>query len=213
MRKIFYLLVFVLVSCYEDDSQRVESADTSHKTSELTTFIKSITLHNAAYDDVIDGSSCFSLVFPYQLLVNNNIRTISSIQELDNLHSDDQIEIIYPVSAVFFNYNRHQMTSESDFDVVRNTCEADFDISSNPCLDFQFPISVKMFNQVGSDFHTIELSSNEDIYTHFDNLHDTDVYELDYPILLTDSHSSVTLSINSNLEFENLFHSTLEGCE
>ena len=213
MKKIFYLIAIILIGCYEDDTQRLESENTSHRSSDITTYIRSMSLHNAAYDDVVDGSTCFSIEFPYELSVNDNIRTISSIQELDELHSEDDIQIIYPVSAVFFNYDRHQMSSESDLNFVKQTCESDFNINSNACLDFQFPLTVKMYNRVGNDFHTIHLHSNEDIYKHFDNLHDTDVYELDYPILLSDTHLNTTISINSNLEFESLFHNTLEDCE
>lgn len=201
------------MGCYEDDSQILESENTSHRSSELTTFIKSISLHNAAYDDVVDGSTCFSIVFPYQLSVNGTIKTISSIEELDDLHSDDNIEIVYPVSAVFYNYDRHQMASDSDMTIVKETCESDFNLDSNACLDFQFPLTVKMYNRVGNDFHTIQLNSNEDIYTHFDNIHDTDVYEIEYPILLSDTHLNTTIYVNSNSEFESIFHNTLEDCQ
>ena len=85
MNRLYLIVLFILVSCYDDDSQVVESVDTAHRSSELTTMIKSMSLHNASYDDHIDNTSCFSLVFPYQINVNSTSTTITSIQDLSEL--------------------------------------------------------------------------------------------------------------------------------
>ena len=213
MKRILLILVLAAVSCYDDDSTFIESNDTAHNTSKLTTNIKSISLHDASYDDIIDNSSCFSLEFPYQVSVNSEIRTINSVEDINAIDENDELEIIYPVSAVFYNYEKHQITSSAEFDLIANTCEEDFDITAHSCLDIQYPVAVKMFNQVGNDFHTMNVGHDQALFTLMDNLHDTDVYEIDYPILLNDHSTGTVESINSNLEFETIFDSTSVDCQ
>ena len=213
MKRILVLLVLVLAGCYDDDSTRIESDNTAHVSSELTTFMKSISLHNASYDDVVDNSSCFSIEFPYQVTVNNELRTISHINDLNTIYESDDVEIIYPVSAVFYNYDKHQMTSAEEYDITLDACEENFNISSHSCLDFQYPIIIKMFNQVGNDFHSMQLDHDQDIYTFLDNLHETDVYEIEYPIIMLDHTTGNSESITSNLQFETLFESTMQECQ
>ena len=212
MNRFYFLILFILVSCYDDDSQVVESDDTAHRSSELTTMIKSMSLHNASFDDHIDNTSCFSLVFPYQINVNSNTTTITSIQDLSELSNDDEIEIIYPVTSVFFNYEEHQIISPAELDTVKNLCDQNFNIQSNNCFDFVFPLTVKRFNELNGNFETFHLDNDKEVFTHFDNLHDTHVYQLNYPINLTDANAD-TLVINSNEAFKATIDQSTSNCQ
>ncbi|MBZ9651637.1 hypothetical protein [Psychroflexus montanilacus] len=209
---IFLLFLFVFVGCYEDDSQVIESRDALHRSSVLTPLIKSITLHNANFDDHIDNTSCFSLVFPYEVNINSNRRTISSIQDLNSIDENDQVQILFPISIVFFDYTQHKVNTTSELSLLTNSCEEKFDIEHNPCLNFDFPIVIKEFNELDGTFETLNLISNEELFQYVDNLHDSDVYEIDYPILLLDSNSDGHV-INSNSEFEEAFEASLSGCQ
>ena len=213
MNKIFYILLLsILISCFDDDSQVIESADVAHRSSELTTFIKSMSLHNSNFDDKIDKTSCFSLVFPYQLHVNANPTTINSAEDISDFSEEDDIEIIYPVETVFYNYDQHQVTNSSEFNLVKNLCQQDFNLIPNTCLDFEFPITLKKYNELTGSFDTFHFYSDKEIFRHFDNLHDQDIYEIEYPIILKNVNSN-NLRINSNLEFIEAFNFSLQTCE
>lgn len=213
MEKIFYiLLLLTLMSCFEDDSQLRHSKDVAHRSSELTTLIKSISLHNAEFDNHIDNTSCFSLVFPYQLHVNENSITVNSVEDISDLNEGDDIEIVYPVETVFFNYDEHHVSNTTEFNLVKNTCQQDFDLTSNPCLDFEYPISLKKYNELTGNFETFHFYSDNEIFKHFDDLHDQDVYEIDYPISLFDKDSN-RLIVSSNFEFIEIYNLSLQNCE
>ena len=153
MKKVFYILsLLIFVSCFDDDSQIIASDDVGHSSSEITTMIKSISLHNANFDDHIDNTSCFSLIFPYQLHVNENLITINSAEDISGFNEDDDIEIVYPIETVFFNYDEHYVSNATEFNLVTNTCQQDFDLTSNPCLDFEFPITLKKYNELTGKF-------------------------------------------------------------
>jgi len=213
MKRIFLILVLVCVSCFDDDSTLIESDNTAHISSKLTKSIKTIALHDASYDDIIDNSFCFSLEFPYEVLVNSELKTINSVQDIETLEENSTIEIVYPVSAVFFNYEKHQINSTTDFGIIANACENNFDIDSHSCLDFQYPVAVKVYNPAGNSFHTTNLDHDQDMYIFFDNLHDTDIYEIEYPILLSDHTTGTSKSISSNAGFENIYANTIGDCQ
>jgi len=213
MKRILLILVLALVSCYDDDSIVIVSDNTAHISAKLTNSMKSIALHDASFDDIIDNSSCFSLEFPYQVVVNAELKTINSKADLETLHENDEIEIVYPVSAVLFNYDKHQITSISGYEAVANACEQNFNLSPHRCLDFEYPVTIKMYNQVGSSFQSMNMDHDQDLYTFLDNLHETDIYEIDYPIILNDHTTGTSKSISSNADFDTIFSNTPENCQ
>lgn len=212
MNKSFYILLLVFISCYNDDSEIIESSNAANKSSELTTMIKSMSSHKASFDDHIDKSSCFSLVFPYQLKINSVTTTINSIEDISDLGLDDDIKIVYPVTAVFFDYAQHEMTSLIEHNSMIAFCEKDFDVEPNSCMDFQYPITLKSFNEINGNFETSHLNSDKELFLFLDNLNDTDIYEIVYPIVIHDSNLN-SHRINSNLEFEAVVNSKPVNCE
>jgi len=212
MNKLYLILLLVLASCYNDDSVVDQSVDTAHRTSEMTTMIKAMTMHDAAFDDHIDNTSCLSLVFPYQLHVNSDPITINTIQELENLSDDDEIELIYPIEVIFFDYQKHQVSTPDDLDTVKNICDQKFELDPINCFDFEFPVTIKRINEINGNFDTSHLESDLEVFTFFDNLHDAHAYEIDYPINVI-NHQSDTLSINSNEEFKTTIDQSSLNCQ
>jgi len=173
--------------------------------------IKGMTAHNASFDDHIDNTSCFSLVFPYQIIVNSNQTTINNRQDVLGLIGDTNVEIIYPVNIEFYNYDKHEVTSPLAFDDFKTVCNEGFDISFNPCLELGYPIKIKEFNDSNNTFETFLLNHNKEAFTYFDNLHDNDVYEIQFPVTVLDSNSE-PLTVNSNSDLEDTIR-LLSNCE
>ncbi len=197
------IMLFSFSGCYSDDSDvSIHSLDAAHRTSHLTDLIKSVTLHHSSFDDVVDGSSCFSLKFPYELKVNSELMSISNMDDISVLSEKDVIEIQYPVSVIFFDYTSHQVNSASDLRNLQLQCESTFDIKPNSCIEFDYPITVKDFNDFTSSFSTHHFTNNEAFFLYLEHLHDSDMFEIEYPITLNDTPST-SIEISSNLELIN----------
>jgi len=212
MKKFYYILLLITVGCYSDDSEIITSENVAHNTSELTLLLKSISSHNAAFDDRIDNTNCFSIIFPYQIQVNSELRTINSIEDISLVSSDDDIEIVYPISSVFYNYEEHQAINQTEFNLIKNTCNVDFNIEANHCLDIQFPITVKEFNDLTESFDSYQFNNDKEAYLHLDNLHDNDVYEINYPIFLRDFNSDL-IRVDSSQEFIETINASFQSCD
>lgn len=212
MKKVVYILfLFLGIACYDDDSQVVQSDSTLHRSSDLSLFIQSISSHYASFDDKIDHTPCFSIAFPYEIYVNSNLVAITSVQDIENLDEESNVEIVYPISTHFYNYEEHQANNQTEFNLLKNSCNADFEIAPNDCLDFEFPISLKEYNNLTESFETFHLNTNQEVFVHVQNLHENDVYEIDYPIFLKNYDES-SIRINSNAEFINAFYLSLQHC-
>lgn len=213
MKKIFYVILIVFFSgCYEDDTQILQSENASHRSSELSLKIKSMSAHHAAFDDIIDNISCFSIDFPYQINLNSNLKTISSLEDISEISAEDNIEFIYPFNTTFYNYEEHQATNLTGFNLIKNTCSDEFNFDPNPCLDFQFPITLKEYNDLTESFESYQLDNDRDVYLHIENLHDNDIYEIVYPVFLKDSNANV-IRVESNEQFISVFDSSIQDCQ
>lgn len=214
MKKIFYYIsLLILVSCYTDDEvSTVQSENNAHRNSEFTRLVKAISLHDASFDNSIDNTSCFSLNFPYQIRVNSNLRTINSVQDISDINSDDDVDIVYPVNVIFYNYKEHDVTSETDFNLMLNSCNQDFDIQPNYCLDIQYPITFKEYNDLIQSFETFRLNSDKEVFLHLEDLHDNDIFEIDYPIYLSDTDSNI-IRVDSNADFITVYNQSIQSCQ
>lgn len=214
MNKFFYyILIVVLVSCYNDNEiQTLQSKENVHRNSELTRMIKAISAHNTTFDDTIDNTSCFSLVFPYQLQVNSELRTITSLEDISEIDSADDIDIVYPVQTIFYNYEEYEIISNTDFNLIENACNQNFNVQPYNCLDIQYPITFKEFNDLTQSFETFHLNTDRQVFLHLENLHDNDIFEIEYPIFLTDNNSN-SIRLTSNDDFIAAFNMSLQDCE
>jgi hypothetical protein len=209
---IFLLLPILIVSCYQDDAPLVEDESTLLHSSDLSFKLKSITSHNASFDDLVDNAFCFSLIFPYELSVNDQLRVFNSAQDLTPLREEDSIEIVFPISIVFSDYSIYQVNSTPEFNALMNQCDDFQSIIAFNCYSIEFPLTLKDFNDINSSFQTHHFFNKKDIFLYLENLHDSDVYEIDYPISLIDKISR-EIVINDNKEFIDMLDSSPFHCE
>ncbi len=209
---IFLLLPILMVSCYEDDAPLVEDENFLHHSSDLSSKLQSITSHNASFDDLIDNAFCFSLIFPYELTVNDQLRVFNSKQDLSPLREDDAIEIVFPVSIVFSYYSIQEVNSTSELNTLINQCDDFQSLTAFNCYSIEFPLTIKDFNDVNSSFQTHHFFNNKIIFLYLENLYDSDVYDIDYPILLLNKISR-EIVINDNQEFIDMLDSSPSHCE
>jgi len=201
-----------MLSCYEDDAPLVEDENTLHHSSDLSSKLQSITSHNASFDDVVDNAFCFSLVFPYELTVNDQLRVFNSAHDLSYLREEDTIEIVFPASIVFSDYTIQEVNSTSELNALANQCDDFQSITMFNCYSINFPLTLKDYNDVNSSFQTHHFFNNKAIFLYLENLHDSDVYEIDYPITLLTKNSR-EIVINNNQEFIDMLDSLPSHCE
>ncbi|MCR9182616.1 MAG: hypothetical protein NXH73_06790, partial [Flavobacteriaceae bacterium] len=104
--KIAYFLVISLffISCQKEEIDIIDETPGDAITIEtpLAKLLLNTTQNNGGIDDFIDGTSCSSIQFPYQVIINGQTITISSPSDLIPLANiTAPISLVFPITVVF----------------------------------------------------------------------------------------------------------------
>ena len=200
MKKILILLtVMVCWSCYEDDLIVVEDEQNNlHATSELTQLLRGVSSHNTTYDQILDGSTCFSIEFPYQLILENGnsiaIEDESDLQEFANSNHQD-FEFIYPIQIKTADYVQHQVSHKNQhLDLLGKCHEGELFKDHIDCASLIFPMQLSVSHTHLQRFEEIQLNNAEELYLFLADLNENLRFKINYPlavITFVDQHDEV----------------------
>ncbi|GGE27693.1 hypothetical protein GCM10010832_05520 [Psychroflexus planctonicus] len=215
---VFSLLV-CFSSCYENETIVVEENEEANLRfdDDLTNLMKSVTSHDASYDDFIDDSHCFSINYPYKIQVGNEIRNIENEEDLEHLNNYDvEIEIIFPISISLINFEKHSISSEDELESVKQMCnDGMFYEEHINCADFIFPLTLAIYNTNSRRFNQVVLSSNKETFTFLDSLDQDSVFKVVYPaniLMYEQEYFSIEDNFSLNTHFK-IAHSTCANPE
>ena len=218
MKKIhlfrFFVLFFLsvsLFSCQKEEEEYIDETndETITSNSPLTGLLLRTSQNPGAYDDIIDGNSCASVVLPVTVIANgqqvtiNSPEDISIIQEIFNLfpNDTDTLEIMFPITLELFDYTQVTVNNQGELDALAATCGTnDVEIG---CLDFVFPISFFTYNADQQQTGTVTVNSDSELFGFLQNLGPDHFISLDFPISVILADGS-TMEVNSNQQLQTL---------
>ncbi|WP_296382293.1 hypothetical protein [Winogradskyella sp.] len=226
--KINYLLVFFLfallsfTSC-QDEAVEVENPneqETIVPNSNLANLMRFTTANFGAADDILDGSSCFSVELPVTIVVSDItivIETEADLEQLEDLFNDlnddeDFLDFVFPITIIFSDYTELIIENEDQLESFINECEEEDVIE---CVDFVYPISFSVFNSEFSLIDTVTIADDEALYEFLENLEDDEnaiIVSLNYPVTLEYADGE-TVEVNSNEELVEAIEAAEENCD
>tara|TARA_R110000850_G_scaffold241496_1_gene366113 strand:+ start:34363 stop:35022 length:660 start_codon:yes stop_codon:yes gene_type:complete len=216
VKKIILVFLFVsFTSCFEKEVEIIETEEENilHKNSPLSALMSGVTSHNASFDDRIDDSDCFSLIFPYDILINEQITTILNIDDINLIDDTDEVELLFPVSIAFGDYETRVLENEVEFNTVSALCQNgelyNFNIE---CAEFVYPFSYAIYNTVSRNFDTSIIYSKKEAFQFLAGLKEDDIYKINYPldIILYDTDHYI---VNTNQFLHNHFVNASQVCD
>ncbi len=159
--------------------------------------IKRVTMHDGSFDNIIDRANHFSIKMPYTVIVNGQQVTIQSVDDLNDVEdilddSDtdtDTIQIVFPVTLVFYDYSEVTVHNASEFAHYQSQTPGenapDEDIE---CVDFVYPVDGSIFNTVTEQTQSFIAHNDEELFHLVDALDDNSLLIFNFPVtlLLTD---------------------------
>ena len=184
---VLLLLVISLFSCQKEKLTIVMDQEESSFLSDgrLTRLMKSVAAHDGSFDDIIDQSPCFSINFPYQILLNGETHQITSVDDLSIIGLYDYIELIFPVTITIANYVEVEILNLGTFEKYISQCDNGLiynEIIS--CVDFVYPVSISIYNNENSDFETIIFNHDKDTFIGIGLIETGTLAAINYPIRL-----------------------------
>ncbi len=208
------LFSVMVTSCQKEENIVVDPADNTESfsgDSNIVADLLSATQNDGSLDNLIDGTSCFSLDFPVQVVANGQEVTLNSIEDIQlieaiyngNLGDSDGLELVFPVTLISDDFSQEIVNDLNAYNALLANCNNNVADDYN-CLDFQFPISGVLYNASNEQTGTLNINSDREWFSFLSTL-TSDVYvAINYPITIIVNGGST--SINSNTELFNAFN-------
>lgn len=222
-KKLFFLiniLVFFF-SCQKEENILVQNATNLNikPVDPIISLLLRVSQNPTGFDNIIDNSSCFSVNLPVNVVVNGQNLTILNQNSLtlitdaqNNFPGDDVVNINFPITITYQNYETQLVTSVTQFTQIKNSCTIKNDgFDELSCLNFNFPLSINTFNTNSQLANTLVFANNSNLFNYINNLDPNDLFQFNFPIQIINS-AGQNISINDNLNLNNFIIDQIDDC-
>jgi hypothetical protein len=183
---LFVSCAFFMISCQEEERELIDSTLDNNaipKDSQLAKLMRNIVIHDGSYDDLVDGGNCYSINLPYFIIRNITEEIIiDEIEDYNRLNQSDDIKIKFPITVTRDNHLEEIIENDIELQLLANSCETqDDDIE---CVDFVYPFRFATFNSDNNIISTIEVIHDAQVFGFMENLDESTVVAINYPIRL-----------------------------
>lgn len=197
MKKILWLaLVTMLFACQQEELDVVENQEDTQNTTtdlQLMSLVQSVTSHDGSYDDVVDRASCFSINLPYVCLYNGYEYVVDDPSDLKFFDENDELIPVFPITVTFADHLQREIDSYESLMALSDECAAGTLFNQQiTCIDFDYPLSLSIFNTENSDFETLTFNHDRDVFTGIESL------ELDEGVIATLNYPLTVRLLNGN---------------
>ena len=188
--------------------------------STLSSLMSRTTANFGGADDILDGSSCFSVNLPVTIIVSDITIVIETEEDLDELQNlfydfdDDLLDFIFPITIIFNDYTEVVIENEDQLNNYIIACSSDEDDVID-CVDFVYPISFSVFNSQFNLIDTVIIDNDEALYIFLDELEENEnalIVSLNYPVTLQYANGN-TIEANTNEELADIIAATEDDCQ
>lgn len=215
------LIGLFLMSCQTEENEVIQDPNQNlTNISPLTTLMTRVTQNPTSGDNIMDNSSCFSVVLPATVIVNGQNIVVSTQADYQTVqdaidafsNDDDIVNFIYPITIQFQNFSTQVLQDSDDLDDVIDDCGEDDGFDEIDCISFNFPIVINVYNANNQLANTITINNNTDLYNFLENLEDNEYVAIQYPISLIDSNG-VNVTITNNDQLEDVIEDSIDDCD
>jgi len=218
-----FLMLLFFTACQKEvieTSQQLQG-ETLTATSNVTALMQRTATNDGSYDNIIDGANCFNVQLPVTVFVNGLETTINTEDDLDIIETifeeftndDDTLDIVFPITIVLSDFTEITIESQSQLQEYIDMCsgenEDDDDIE---CIDFQYPITFSVFDSNNNQISTITINSDEEMYQFVEDLDESDVASISFPITVVLSDGT-EITIDSLSSLEDTIEDAIDQCD
>lgn len=218
------LLVFAMnfTSCQDEfeelpDGNEQGAIAASSATAKL---VERTSSNDGSFDNIVDGSSCIAVQFPYTVEVAGIQLTIDSradlqlIEEIfDSVDGDeDFLEILFPITITLADYTEVVINNKEELRELAADCIEGGGDDDIECIDFVYPVKLFTFSANLQQTGSVVVNSDLELRRFFKGLDDNDLVSFDFPLSLA-LYDGTEISVNSNAELANAIENAKEVCD
>ena len=218
------LLVIALsfTACQKEHDPIVEinEQDTMTATSAAVSLMTNMVSNDGSFDNIVDGSSCFDIRFPYSVSVNGLEITINSkedfllIEEIfDALEEDNDIlDIIFPITIALADYSEIIIQNLDELKQHAEQCIEGGDDDDIECIDVVYPVTFFTFNLDSEQTGSVKVESDKEMSRFFAGLDEEDLISIQFPVSF-EFHDGETNTVNNIDELRETIAKAEKACD
>jgi len=221
-----YLSLFIVALNFTSCQDEFEEINTGEEpqaimaNSSTATLVKNTSTKDGSFDNIVDGTSCFDIKFPYTVEVNGIELTIDSredlhlIEEIFDAIDDDQdfLEILFPITITAGDFTEITINGIEDLRELAAQCKEGGEDDDIECVDFVYPMTLFTFDINLEKTGSVVVESDMDLRRFFGGLDDNDLVRFDFPISLK-LYDGTTVEVNSNEELVRVIDNAKDACD
>ncbi len=231
MKKLFNTALYAVLlagalaftSCQEE-FEEINTSDAEQEsfnaTSTTAQLMEKTAYQDGSFDNIVDGSSCFALNFPYVVNVNGLDITVDSLEDLrvieeifDQFEDDEDIlEILFPIAITLADFTEISINNPEELEELAKTCVEGGDDDDIECIDFVYPITLFTFDINEQQTGSVSVNSDRELRLFFKELDDDDFVSIDYPVTLI-KFDGTEIQVNSNAELASALEMAKDACD
>jgi hypothetical protein len=214
--------IFFLASCQEEviDITNPIDGSTISADSPIVSLIKKTSMNDGSFDNILDNSSCTSIVLPVTVIANGVEVVINHEDDYELVEhifdesdtDEDILEIVYPITVILADHTEVVVNNDAEFaELIVDCVEGGMD-EDIECLDFVYPLKVSVYDGANQVVEVVEINNDEELYELFASLDAEHYLSFEFPLMLVLADGTEVI-VNSNDELEKLIEEVGDDCD
>lgn len=207
----------MFISCQEEyvDIEEPDKSITISADDHIADLIFKVVLKDGSFDNIIDRCSEISIKFPYSIMIEDQLYSVSSREDIDKIMMDyfdlrDDITINYPVTISYSDYSEKIIYNDDELEQIQEQYNIEITDDDIECIDFVYPIELSLYDTEYQKTDLIVANNDYDIYSIFDDISNL-IVQFDFPISVKIDENIIR--IFNNDELENEIMNVITGCD
>ena len=226
LKKIFFLpllFVMLLVSCQDEVTEitNPNEEETIVANSPLASLMRNTAANDGSTDNIIDFANCLEIELPVTVIVDGVEIIIDSetdFEDIEDIFDEfdddiDDLEIVFPITIIFSDYTTLIIENEDALETLIDACnDEDEDDDDIECIDFQYPITISVYNTDFQVVDTITINDDEALYHFIENIEGGVLASINFPVTMVLANGE-TLVVLNNTELEAAIEAADDDCD
>lgn len=208
IRVLTILLIIGACQSEEHEILTEEDQQSFSEDSEFFTLVERVSMNDGSQDDELDESPCFSISFPYRLMIQGVEIKIASADDLEEILENiedsgmQEFSLQFPLTLTWSNYEIVNVSNMQELAKLKQECVKEITGKNAPitCVDIDFPIKLFTYNVNSQITSSANAANKKQLYIFLQNKNPNEVLSFDYPIELSFANDE-EMEVNSNTEF------------
>lgn len=216
-------LALINTACRSEETEILDSPqnETLEANSRVADLMQRTAQNDGSDDNIIDNASCLDIELPVTVVVEgleivvNSEEDLELIEDIFDEFDDDEdiLEILFPITIVLADFTEITINNFDELEDLAEDCagenEDDDDIE---CADIQYPLEASIFDTNNELVGTLTIDDDEELYLFIDDLEDTQIVTIGFPIALVLSDGTEIEASNLD-QLEEILDSAEDDCD